>query len=157
MSQLTINKLIKLIIAGVVIVVVILGLYFAMTSYIIPFFKGLGFGGEGPGGEVLEGSCEEENLVGSLEKDGDLLYFKYGDEKTVFYIKGEEIYEDRWGWGNDEDVGKIVDNEIIIFSSVLTEYRKNKAATAGTPEFQRFKQLLALEHSVIKGNEICKP
>lgn len=45
MSQLTISKLIKLILAGVVIVVVILGIYFAMTSYVIPFFKGLGFGG----------------------------------------------------------------------------------------------------------------
>ncbi len=45
MSELTINKLIKIILAGVVIVVVILGLYFAMTSYVIPFFKGLGFGG----------------------------------------------------------------------------------------------------------------
>jgi len=44
MAELTINNLIKIIIAGIVIVVVILGLYFAMTSYVIPFFKGLGFG-----------------------------------------------------------------------------------------------------------------
>ena len=44
MVELTISNLIKMIIAGVVIVVVILGLYFAMTSYVIPFFKGLGFG-----------------------------------------------------------------------------------------------------------------
>lgn len=44
MAELTISNLIKMIIAGVVIVVVILGLYFAMTSYVIPFFKGLGFG-----------------------------------------------------------------------------------------------------------------
>lgn len=157
MSDLTISKLIKLIIAGVVLVVVILGLYFAMTSYIIPFFKGLGFGSEGFGEEILGEVCEEENLVGSLEKEGDLLYFKYEDEKTVFYIKEEKVYEDRWGIGNDEGVGEIVGNEIIIFSSVLIGYSRNKAVTAGTPEFQKFQQLLALEHSVIKGNEICKP
>jgi len=44
MSELTINKIIKMILAAVVLVVVILGLYLAMTSYVIPFFKGLGFG-----------------------------------------------------------------------------------------------------------------
>ena len=43
--ELTINNLIKIIIAGVVIAVVILGIYFAMSSYVIPFFRGLGFGG----------------------------------------------------------------------------------------------------------------
>ena len=44
--ELTINNLIKMVIAALVIVVVIVGIYFAMSSYIIPYFKGIGFGGE---------------------------------------------------------------------------------------------------------------
>ncbi|MDP3026930.1 MAG: hypothetical protein Q8N63_04425 [Nanoarchaeota archaeon] len=43
--ELTIDNLIKIAIAAVVIAVMILGIYFAMSSYVIPFFKGLGFGG----------------------------------------------------------------------------------------------------------------
>ena len=42
--ELTINNLIKMVIAGVVMVVMILGIYFAMDSYVIPFFKDIGFG-----------------------------------------------------------------------------------------------------------------
>ena len=42
--ELTINNLIKIAIAAAVIVVMILGIYFAMNNYVIPFFKGLGFG-----------------------------------------------------------------------------------------------------------------
>ena len=45
MAELTINNLIKMIIAGVVIVVVILGIYFGFKNYVIPFFEGIGFGG----------------------------------------------------------------------------------------------------------------
>lgn len=158
MSELTINKLIKLILAGVVLVVVILGLYFAMTSYVIPFFKGLGFGSDGPGGDGFEEVeiCEGKELVGSLEKDGDKLYFVYEGEKTVFYINKDKIYRARFGFVNDQETGEIVDDEIIILDSVLTEYRKNEVAIPGSEEFKKFKQLLALEHSVIKGYEICK-
>lgn len=154
MSGLTISKLIKMVMGGFLIVVVILGLYFAMTSYIIPFFKGFGFGGEGPEGEFVGGAdvCEEEKLVGSLEKEGDLLYFRYKNKKTVFYINKNKIYKDKPGF--DTLVGELIEGKIIIFTSALTWYRK----LPEDPEtLQELKQLLALEHSVIKGNEICKP
>ncbi len=156
MSDLTISKLIKMVVGGFVIVVVILGLYFAMTSYVIPFFKGLGFGSEGPGGEFVGEAdvCEEEKLVGSLEKDGELLYFKYEGEKTRFYILEDKIYKDRLGF--DQDAGEVVDGKIIIFTSILTWYRELPSAKPGTDEFQQLQQLLTLEHSVIKGNEICE-
>jgi len=39
--ELTISNLIKIIIAAIVIVVVILGVYFAMKFYIIPYFEGI--------------------------------------------------------------------------------------------------------------------
>jgi len=42
--ELAINNLIKMIIAAVVIVVVILGVYLAMRFYIIPYFKGISVG-----------------------------------------------------------------------------------------------------------------
>ena len=42
--ELTIDNLIKIIIAVVVIVLVVAGLYFAMKSYVIPYFKGISFG-----------------------------------------------------------------------------------------------------------------
>lgn len=42
--ELTINNLIKLVLAAIVIVVVILGIYLIMSSYVIPYFKGIGFG-----------------------------------------------------------------------------------------------------------------
>ncbi len=41
--ELAINNLIKMIIAVIVIVLVVAALYFAMKSYIIPYFKGFGF------------------------------------------------------------------------------------------------------------------
>ena len=41
--ELTINNLIKIIIAVVVIAVVVLGAYLVMKDYIIPYFKGMGF------------------------------------------------------------------------------------------------------------------
>jgi len=43
--ELTIDNIIKIAIGVFVIVAVVLGIYLAMNSYIIPFFKGLGFGG----------------------------------------------------------------------------------------------------------------
>ena len=137
MSDLTISKLIKLVLAGIVIVVVILSLYFAMTSYIIPFFKGFGFGGEGSGGEVLVEVCEEENLVGSLEKDGEKLYFKHNGKRTIFYILGDKIYKSKPGF--DQDAGEVVDGKIIIFGSILTWYRELPSAKPGTDEFQELK------------------
>jgi hypothetical protein len=48
MVELTIDNLIKIIIAAIVIIAFILGIYFAMTNYIFPFFKGFGFGGGSP-------------------------------------------------------------------------------------------------------------
>lgn len=155
MSDLTISKLIKLIIAGVVLVVVILGLYFAITSYVIPFFKGLGFGGGEIGGEILgEASiCEGKTFVGFLEKDGDLLYFNHEGERTKFYIRKNKIYKSKTGF--DQKAGEVVDGKIIIFNEILTWYRELPFKT-GSDEDKEFKQLLDLEHSVIGGLEVCK-
>jgi len=41
--ELTTSNLIKMVIALVVIVLIVLGLYFAMRFYIIPYFEGFGF------------------------------------------------------------------------------------------------------------------
>ena len=161
MSDLTISKLIKLIIAGVVLVVVILGLYFSMTSYVIPFFKGLGFGSEGPGGGFVGEAdvCEEEKLVGSLEKDGKLLYFKYENERTVFYIDKNKVYEKLPL--NSLQVGEIVDQKITIFKPIFDEYQRllkvyYKQGKFDSSDEKEFYQLLKLNNAVIKGNEICE-
>ncbi len=44
MAELTINNLIKIIIAVVVLIAVILGVYLSFNNYIIPYFKGFDFG-----------------------------------------------------------------------------------------------------------------
>jgi hypothetical protein len=41
--ELTIENIIKIAIGVFVIAAVVLGIYLAMNSYVIPFFKGLGF------------------------------------------------------------------------------------------------------------------
>ncbi len=152
MSDLTISKLIKIVMGGFVIVVVILGLYFAMTSYVIPFFEGLGFGSEGPGGEFVGEAdvCEEGKLVGSLERDGKAFYFRYEGERTRFYIRENKVWRaDQWLWSwNDEEFGVVVEGKIVIPDSSFRLYKSGE-----DPELI---QLLALEHSVIKGNEICE-
>ena len=41
--ELTINNLIKIVIAVVVILLVVAGIYISMRNYVIPFFKGFSF------------------------------------------------------------------------------------------------------------------
>jgi len=161
MSELTINKLIKLILAGVVIVVVILGLYFAMTSYVIPFFKGLGFGSEGPGGDVLgeEDVCEGKTLVGTLEK-GTLhaggffsdnmpgsFFVSEGKKTEIFLHKPEECKSEK------------CKNEGVWFNALVTNYKigKFEGNKIIIEDKKKKTEYPKLDGALIGGNEICKP
>jgi len=140
MSQLTISKLIKIVMGGFVLVVVILGLYFAMTSYIIPFFKGFGFGGGEIGGEILgEASiCEGKTPVGYLKFE-KYNYFWYENKKTDIYF--EENLVKRGKGFPDPTIGRVEKSEIKIDPN-----RKLKDSYSKI-----------LNGTLIGGNEICKP
>ncbi len=43
MAELTINTLIKIVLASVVMIIVILGVYAGVRYYVIPYFSGIGF------------------------------------------------------------------------------------------------------------------
>ena len=123
MAELTINHLIKIIIAVAVIVVVITGVYFAMSNYIVPYFSGLGF--EEPKIDTTttfaQELLKEENIIGSVSgKD-----FIYEGRKTNFYFENGKVYLKKtgifdWditGWdvkiGNLDSEGKIIiSNEV---------------------------------------------
>ncbi len=66
--ELTINNLIKMVIAVLVIVLVLTGIYFGMKNSIIPYFSGLGF--EEPAVDVNtqfgRELIQEKNLVGGF-------------------------------------------------------------------------------------------
>lgn len=146
MSELTINKLIKIIIAGVVIVVVILGLYFAMTSYVIPFFKGLGFEGEDEDIFGEASICEGKTIVGGIEKynfwnTGIRDYFEYKNEKThIYFIEGGYIKTEK-GIGNPI-LGRVNGYEIEIYDKYM---------------IKKYFPAEKINGTLIGGNEICEP
>jgi len=132
--ELTTDNLIKIIIGVFVIVVVVLGVYFAMKSYVIPYFSGIGF--EEPkidtNTEFGKQLLKDENLIGSLDKDG---YFVYQGTTTDIYFKEGKIYikKEVFGldWINpDTKIGslnsenKIIINKEIQYSDALRDAYK---------------------------------
>ena len=94
MAELTINTLIKIVLASAVLVVVILGIYFGMKSYVIPYFSGIGF--ETPkidansqfGKELIK----NENKIGEIKKISSVDYFIYeGKQTEIYFTKNGEI------------------------------------------------------------------
>ena len=124
--ELTINNLIKMVIAVFVIVLIVTGLFIAMKSYVLPYFSGIGF--EEPkinvntqfGRELIQ----EKNLVGRVDSEG---FFIYEKKKTDVYFKeGKiEVLEKGafgWDWINpDSEIG-LVGNDGKIELSGATEY-----------------------------------
>lgn len=148
MSDLTISKLIKIVMGGFVIVVVILGLYFAMTNYVFPFFKGLGFESEGPGGDVSgeAGVCEGKISVGRIEKYDPWNapprdYFKYKNEITHIYFIEDDYIKTEKGIGNPI-IGRVNGYKIEIENRYM---------------IKKYFPAEKINGTLIGGNEICEP
>ena len=143
--ELTINNLIKMVIAGVVIVIVILGIYFGMRNYVIPYFSGIGFGGEDDIGEIVgeAGVCEGKTPIGILDKrksKGGFTesFFIYNGKKTNIYFS-KEGYVKINNWGREDTAGRVNGYEIEIDD----KYKKGDAKV--------------LDGALIGGNQICEP
>ncbi len=116
MSELSVNSIIKMIIAVVVIAVVIFGIFLAFKNYIIPAFRG-GTPDEYKGAiysnDALDEIIQEKNKIGEIVEEKGFLFI-YLNEKTDYYRgKNSEIFRKNalifgWDWtGKDNSVGKI--------------------------------------------------
>ena len=123
--ELTINNLIKMVIAMLVIVLVIAGIYLGMKSYVIPYFSGIGF--EEPkvdintqfGGELIQ----DKNLIGRVDKDG---FFMYENKKTDLRFKDNKIllFESFLGigWLNPDTKAGTIEQDGKLVVEPITEY-----------------------------------
>jgi len=104
MAGLTIENLIKMIIAVVVIVVIVVAVYFVMSNYIIPYFSDLGFEEPkiDPTTDFAKELLEEKNIIGSVS-DG---IFIYEGKETDIYFKSGQIFMKKDGWFNLDWTGK---------------------------------------------------
>ena len=117
--ELTINNLIKMVIAVFVIVLIVTGLFIAMKSYVLPYFSGIGF--EEPkvdvntqfGRELIQ----EKNLIGRVDSDG---FFIYEKRKTDVYFDEGKIKE-AVDWWLDDKIG-FVGSDGKIELDGATEY-----------------------------------
>ncbi len=133
--ELTTENIIKIALGVFVIVTVVLGVYFAMNFYIIPYFSGIGF--EEPkidiNSEFGKELMKEENLIGTADNKG---YFVYQGTTTKIYFKKNKVYLREtgwfgWDWTNpDEEIGKldnegkVVINRNVQYSDVLNNAYK---------------------------------
>jgi len=124
--ELTVNNLIKMSIAVLVIVLVITGIVIGMKNYVIPYFSGIGF--EAPqiemGTQFAKELVKEENLIGTVDEDN---FFIYNHRKTDIYFNFKEhkvmmLVEGAFGWdwtASDERVGNVEnDGKLVITASV---------------------------------------
>ncbi len=136
--ELTINNLIKIIIAVLVITVLILGIYSGFKSYIIPYFGGFGFGEENENNQIESSTdiCDKKTELGYIENN--IIWIKKGDkyEKTDIYIKNGEIKKDVLF--RDPAIGRINGLEIEIYNDHNTGNAKN------------------INQALIGGLQICK-
>lgn len=145
--ELTTENIIKIALGVFVIVTVVLGVYFAMKFYIIPYFSGIGFDKEEIGvvGGV-EGSaiCEGKEIIGEFKiyNPGMMSYtnnffFKLDGTRTEIYLNEDKKQMRKAVWGGDLDIG-VVKNDII---SIYDKYKEEK---------------VILDGKSVEGNKICK-
>ena len=154
MVELTINNIIKMIIAVFVLVAVIGGIYLGFKSYVIPFFDGLGFGGgdgNDNGFEEYKDICEGKAVIGILNPEtvmgvDPILRVFYQGSKSNFFISeyGTDKYLNHGDGG--EVVGEIINGQIMVDPSNV--YRITPSNDQSI--------LVSLRTSYIGGLQICK-
>jgi hypothetical protein len=127
--ELTTNNLIKMVIAVLVIVLIILGLYMGVKSYVIPYFSGIGFNESKfeVDSQDFQNLAQEKNKIAYIQNNGRNEYaiFWQGGGPTEFYIhQGTKIKKDNptnainWVYGGnvDDQVGFIGNNQEIFMN-----------------------------------------
>jgi hypothetical protein len=89
--ELTINNLIKMVIAVLVIVVVIGGLFMAMKSYVLPYFAGLGFEESNldVNSQFGQELIKDKNRVGRVDSKG--FFITLENVETEVYFKDQKV------------------------------------------------------------------
>lgn len=137
MAELAINNIVKIAIAVFAMIVVIIGIYFSVNDYIIPYFTGISFNqsyGTTPGvcnGKTFLGLIEYRAPWGETNQD----FFIYNGEKTSIYFLKDKIYDK--GWLLDSVIGRIQGNEIFLSPDYNGNYK-------------------ILDGAFVDGKEICK-
>lgn len=144
MSQMTMEQIVKIIIAVFVFILVLTGVIIGFRNYIIPYFTDLGPGQEkedfsSPHYQTL---LKEESLIGVLSKEGNknFIMLKSGSSfvKTKYYFWKEsgEIYENIeggtltfWTWRNDKKVGEFNSAGVITLDMSASEILSIQGAT----------------------------
>ena len=141
--ELTTDNLIKIAIGVFVIVTVILGVYFAMRFYIIPYFSGIWSGEEDGNIGGSSDVCDGKIKIGRIEKDKEY-YFWYEkggeNEKTPIYFKGDKIKFSK-DWKIDDLIGRVQGDEIEIFN----DYKDAK-----------YSYSKEIDGALIGGKQVCK-
>ncbi len=107
MAELTIENIIKMVVAVFVLIMVIVGAYVGFTGYILPYFNDFGFGEQDILGRILE--QETKNVI-EMRVGEDFV-------STSFYIKnGNLIWENE---GKKEIAGIYDGNKITVKKEYL--------------------------------------
>jgi hypothetical protein len=125
--ELTTNNLIKMVIAVLVIVLIILGLYLGMKSYVIPYFSGIGFDESelDVNSQQFQDLIQERNRIAAIKDyDGkEFLYETNPSQRVEVYFDGQTIRiynvwggDDYGGW-RDREVGFVANNQEIFINS----------------------------------------
>ena len=155
--DLTINNLIKIVIAVVVIAIVIFTIYYGMSNYIIPYFTGVSFGegknaGAGSGAGGSADVCDGKKGLGEFGQDditfAGIVYghaFWYWDEgmkksvKTKLYLSKDGEYIRHEDGSPDPIIGRVSGVQIEIDNNYIGE---SYAQT--------------VNGAFIKGKQVCK-
>jgi len=139
--ELTVNNIIKIIIAVFVIVVLVFGIYLGVKSYIIPYFTEIGPSGDGSGGNGDIGGgvdvCNGKTEIGYIDNNFIYILDKGKYKETNFYIDGDNVKEAKPWYKRDSFIGRINGIEIEIFDSEKTDENE------------------ILDKAIIGGNQIC--
>ena len=130
MAELTIDQIIKIVLAVLVLVLVLTGIYMAFSNYIIPYFSDLGPSQEPDiSTPYYQDLIKDDNLIAktSVDKDVNFIDVRQGNDfaRTDYYFlrKTGKIYKNLdggwlkpWEWAIDPQVGDILNSKIRIFS-----------------------------------------
>jgi hypothetical protein len=136
MAELAINNIIKITLGIFAMIVVIMGIYFSVNDYIIPYFTGISFN-QSYG--ATPGICNGKTFLGLIEYRAPWVetnqdFFIYHGEQTSIYFLKDQIYDKNLLF--DKIIGRIQGSEIVL----APEY-------SGTYKF--------LDGAFVDGKEIC--
>jgi len=116
--ELTTSQIIKIIIGVLVIVSVVIGIYFSMKYYILPYFSGITYDEPkiDPNSDFGKELLQEKNLIGRVDITSKYQYFIYKKDnsfvRTEIYFYKRKIYFNIEKWF-DRQIGFLDNNDKI--------------------------------------------